>query len=209
MSGSWTTSALSLSTPPSQLNLPTYQITRASDLTLIYDPPIGSQELSDALSCHYPFLQGLQQKLQQASIDFLESEQGWITEPTLNLVTPLSNSPIGTSQLSLLPPALYTTSALFSPSYPPSHTNQALQPTVLAESAPLYCLVPSIRHNPWDIKTGNTCVRKPRGRKGGLEASERQRIAKNRGSACERHRKSRTRVCSTYKLSRLLINLTA
>lgn len=30
-------------TPPSQLKLPTYQITRASNLTLSYDPPIGSQ----------------------------------------------------------------------------------------------------------------------------------------------------------------------
>lgn len=209
MSDSWTTSALSLPTPPSQLNLPTYQVTRASDLTLIYDPPVGSQQLSDALSCHYPFHQGLQQKLRQASIDFLISEQGWITEPTLNFVTPLSNSPTGTSQLSLLPPGPHTTSALLSPCYPPSHTNQALQPTVSAEGRLLSCPVSYIQHKPWDIKTGKTFVRKPRKRTGGLEASERQRIAKNRGSVCERHRKSRTRVCSTYKLSRLLINLTA
>ncbi|KFY90525.1 hypothetical protein V500_05156 [Pseudogymnoascus sp. VKM F-4518 (FW-2643)] len=208
MSNSSTTSALSLSTPPSQLKLPTYQITRASDLTLIYDPPIGSQELSDALSCHYPFLQGLQQKLQQASIDFLKSEKGRIAKPTFDLVTPISNSHIRTSQLSHSPPDLHRTPALFLSSDPPSHTNQAPQPTISAEDRPLksqHYPFASIRPRPWNIKTGKACVRKPRGRKGGLEASERQRVAKNRGSACERHRKSRTKchqsICLENKLN--------
>lgn len=189
MSDTSTTPALSLSTPPSPLKLPTYQITRASDLTLIYDPPIGSQELSDALSCHYPFLPGLKQKIQQASIDFFNSEKSRITKPTLDLVTPSFDSP----------PALHISSALFSPVDPHPHSNQALQPMIPAKDSqhPQFA---SIRPKPWDIKTGKTSSRKPRGRKQGLEASERQRVAKNRGSACKRHRKSRTKVRSTYKI---------
>lgn len=197
-------SASSLPTPPSQLKLPTYQITRAADLTLIYDPPIGSQELSDALSCHYPFLRGLQQKLQQASIDFLKSEKSRITKPTLDLATPTSNSPTRTAELSLSPSTRYGASSLPSPSHPASHTSQVVQPIISAKDRSLksrHRPVISEQPIPWDAKTGKAAVRKPRGRTGGLEASERQRVAKNRGSACEKHRKSRTKVCFANKLS--------
>lgn len=201
-------SASSLPTPPSQLKLPTYQITRAADLTLIYDPPIGSQELSDALSCHYPFLRGLQQKIQQASIDFLKSEKSRSIKPALDLATPTSNSPTRTAELSLSPSTLYGASSLPSPSHPTSHTNRPLRPIITAKDWRLksqHRPVVSGQPTPWDVKTGKASVRKRRGRTGGLEASERQRVAKNRGSACERHRKSRTKVCFAYKLSFLLI----
>lgn len=118
-----------------------------------------------------------------------------ITKPTLDLVTPFFDSP----------PAPHISSALFSPIDPHPHSNQALRPMVLAKDSQ-HRQFASIQPKPWDIKTGKTSARKPRGRKRGLEASERQRVAKNRGSACERHRKSRTKVYSTYKLSGLLIN---
>ncbi|KFX89040.1 hypothetical protein O988_08788 [Pseudogymnoascus sp. VKM F-3808] len=174
-----TTTVSSLSPLPPKPKLPTYQISRAPDLTLIYDPPVGSQELADALSCHYPFQKGLQQKMLQASIDFLNSEKGKITTPTPD-VTPTPDA-----TWSGYPAYKVTSSVMLHKKRPDS--------------------VASTLNTPWDIKSGKTCVKKPRGRTRGLEASERERVAKNRGNACERHRKSRTKchqsLCVDNKLN--------
>ncbi|KFY41091.1 hypothetical protein V495_05049 [Pseudogymnoascus sp. VKM F-4514 (FW-929)] len=179
MANGSTTTVSSLSPLPPQPKLPTYQISRAPDLTLIYDPPVGSQELADALSCHYPFQKGLQQKMLQASIDFLNSEKGKITTPTPD-VTPTPDA---------------TWSAY--PAY------KVTTPVMLHKKRPDF--VASTLNTPWDIKSGKTCVKKPRGRTRGLEASERERVAKNRGNACERHRRSRTKchqsLCVDNKLN--------
>ncbi|KFX91273.1 hypothetical protein V490_06000 [Pseudogymnoascus sp. VKM F-3557] len=179
MANDSTTAIWSRSPLPPKPKLPTYQISRAPDLTLIYDPPVGSQELADALSCHYPFQKGLQQKMLQASIDFLNSEKGKITTPTPD-VTPT-------------PDATWT-------GY---RGHKVTTPLMLHKKRPDF--VASTLNTPWDIKSGKTCVKKPRGRTRGLEASERERVAKNRGNACERHRKSRTKchqsLCVDNKLN--------
>ena len=191
MSLNSTTLALPPSISLSRLNLPTYRITRAPDLTLIYDPPIGSQELSDALSCHYPFHKGLQQKLQQASLDFLLSGKGGIpvSVPHLGIS---SNSSIQLAQSSPPPSTPHIT---YTPPIPTTHYSQTSYSTVSARGQPLR---PGSNHNTpfqftvWDIKTGKSPVAKLKGRTKGLEASERARVAKNRGNACDVHRRRRT-----------------
>src|ERR1700722_6189853 len=53
---------------------PKYSITRGEDDTLQWQPPIRSRELANALSYHYPLEQSLQEKMQRAILDFLDSE---------------------------------------------------------------------------------------------------------------------------------------
>lgn len=55
---------------------PKYSISRDKDGALQLDPPIGSRELANALSYHYPMVNGLQEKIQSAMLDFFEAENG-------------------------------------------------------------------------------------------------------------------------------------
>lgn len=198
MSQNSTISALPPPGSPSRLNLPTYRITRAPDLTLIYDPPVGSQELSDALSCHYPFHKGLQEKLQQASIDFLLSGKSGIPAPVSHLDITSSNPSIELTQSSSSPSTPHIN---YPPPIPTIHNSQTSHLTLSTKHQPLR---PRPDHNTpfetsiWDIKTGKPAPAKPRGRTKGLEASERERVAKNRGNACESHRRRRTTVSSGF-----------
>ena len=192
MSFNSTTSALPPSISLSRPNLPAYRITRAPDLTLVYDPPIGSQELSDALSCHYPFHKGLQQKLQQASLDFLHSGKGSILVSVPHLDISSLNPSIELAQSSPPPSTPHIT---YTPPIPTTHNRQTSYSTVSTRDQPLR---PGSNHNTpfqftvWDIKTGKSAAAKLRGRTKGLEASERARVARNRGNACEVHRRRRT-----------------
>lgn len=191
MSFNSTTSALPPSISLSRLNLPTYRITRAPDLTLVYHPPIGSQELSDALSCHYPFHKGLRQKLQQASLDFLLSGKGSIPVSVIHLNIS-SNSSTELAQSSPQPSTPHIT---YTPPIPTTHNSQTSYSTVSARDQPLR---PGSHHNTpfqliiWDIKTGEPAAAKLRGRTKGLEATERARVARNRGNTYEVHRRCRT-----------------
>jgi hypothetical protein len=66
--------------------LPRYHLTRRADLSLAFDPPIGSRELANALSMKYPLCGSLEQQLQSAILDFIhtepdESQQHTFTTP--------------------------------------------------------------------------------------------------------------------------------
>lgn len=56
-------------------NFPTYTITRRDDLSLQFDPPVGSRELANALSFKFPFLGSLQQQIQHALLEHIDSER--------------------------------------------------------------------------------------------------------------------------------------
>ncbi|CZR57662.1 uncharacterized protein PAC_07551 [Phialocephala subalpina] len=51
-----------------------YRITRGLDLSLQFDPPIGSLELANALSYRYPMEQNLESKMRRAILDHLDTE---------------------------------------------------------------------------------------------------------------------------------------
>jgi hypothetical protein len=57
------------------VNIPTYTITRRDDLSLQFDPPVGSRELANALSFKFPFLGSLQQQIQHALLEHIDSER--------------------------------------------------------------------------------------------------------------------------------------
>lgn len=51
-----------------------YRITRGLDLSLQFNPPIGSLELANALSYRYPMVQDLESKMRRAILDHLNTE---------------------------------------------------------------------------------------------------------------------------------------
>jgi hypothetical protein len=55
--------------------IPTYTITRRADLSLQFQPPIGSRELANALSIKYPFAESLQKQIDHAILEYIASER--------------------------------------------------------------------------------------------------------------------------------------
>jgi hypothetical protein len=156
---------------------PKYSITRGEDDTLQWQPSIRSRELANALSYHYPLEQSLQEKMQRAILDFLDSE---ITagKPTSKEVKS-DLKPL----VSVQRPNLSTITDKAAPdiSKPAKEATQQPQST----QGPEMCGV-------WDIKTGESV--KLKGRKRGLSPTTRQRVAENRGNTCVYHKKAKTQV---------------
>jgi hypothetical protein len=55
--------------------IPTYTITRRADLSLQFQPPVGSRDLANALSIKYPFAESLQKQIDHAILDYIASER--------------------------------------------------------------------------------------------------------------------------------------
>jgi hypothetical protein len=71
--------------------IPTYTITRRADLSLQFQPPVGSRELANALSIKYPFAESLQKQFDHAILDYIASEQSIHNPPTSLCDTHLEN----------------------------------------------------------------------------------------------------------------------
>lgn len=181
----------------SQALVPTYRITRAADQTLIFDPPVGSRSLADALSYHYPFHEGLQRRIRQASLDYFLSCGK--DNPLQSIPNPSGSSSSQPSRDVLLHPSSSVVSiapkpiqsSTHSESTPPQANSDGFTRLRVESTAN-----PHFKPKVWDIKTGKPSTRRSRGRKSGsaLKPEERQRVAKNRGNACARHRRARTKV---------------
>lgn len=55
--------------------VPAYSISRRSDLSFRWDPPLGTRELANALGVKYPFEESLEKQMQCAILEFIESEK--------------------------------------------------------------------------------------------------------------------------------------
>jgi hypothetical protein len=158
---------------------PKYSITRGEDDALQWQPPIRSRELANALSYHYPLEGSLQEKMQRAILDFLDSESTGgkpaPTEPEIDLKPPVV----------VRPPNLISITDSAAPDVSEPAENVVQLPQIT--QGPEMCGV-------WDIKTGESVNSK--GRKRGLSPETRQRVAENRGNACAYHRKAKTQVSS-------------
>jgi len=156
---------------------PKYSISRGEDDTLQWQPPVRSRELASALSYHYPLEQSLQEKMQRAILDFLDSEitngKPIIKEAETNI------KPQEAAQL----PELTSIMECVVPVVPKPVKNATQLPQ--SNQDPEMCGV-------WDVKTGESV--KPKGRKRGLSPTTRQRVAENRGNTCAYHRKAKTQV---------------
>jgi hypothetical protein len=156
---------------------PKYSISRGEDDTLQWQPPIRSRELANALSYHYPLEQSLQEKMQHAILDFLDSENV-DGKPTPKEVETNLKPPVAVQ-----PPKLISIVEKAAPNITKS-AETATQPLQSTQS-PEMC-------NVWSIKTGEEV--KLKGRKRGLSPTTRQRVAENRGNACAYHKKAKTQV---------------
>lgn len=162
-----------LSRPP-----PQYSITRGEDDALQWEPPIGSRELANALSYHYPMENGLREKMQRAILDFLDSEiaDGELTSKEIKADLMFHSGSEATGLIPVEDEAigkLRKTSGKAAP-LPP----QKIQ-------VPDMCGI-------WDIRTGEPV--KGKGRKRALSPTRRKEVAENRGNTCEYHQKAKTRV---------------
>lgn len=144
-----------------------YQISYRDDHTLQWTPPVGSKELSIALSYHFPFQNSLESKMQAAMKAFLHQEQQNQSHETDQVKSSCSDHSTTYQQLST-----------------PS-TESSLSP----DSGPV--VAPALQIVTWDSKMKEF---NPRIRKRRYEKDERAKVAANRGFACERHRRQKMKV---------------
>lgn len=167
---------------------PKYSISRDEDDTLQWDPPIGSRELANALSYHYPMVNGLQEKMQSAMLDFFEAENG-----TSALFSHESKKQLDSPGNSKAPDSA-------------SHTGDG---STESQKPPKQSVILSKKGDGqemrgiWDVRTGESVKFSWRTRP--LSPERRKATAANRGNICEHHKKSKTRVshrilCSTKRI---------
>lgn len=165
----------STKTTSTLVKMPRYTVTRRADQSLAFDPPAGSRELANALSMKYPLCENLEQQLQSALLDFINTEEDASPEYTFN--------PPKKRQQSLSP------NVSFAPVETPT-TPRSSGPTFPQDSFQSSILV-------WSITTGKP-VEKKRNRIR-YDTEKRIKVAGVRKSgACDYHRKKKTEV-STFQ----------
>jgi hypothetical protein len=171
-----------------------FSITRGDDHNPQWDPPIGSRELADALSYHYPLKKTLQEKMQQALIEFFRSEEISLqptdthrfskSEDSIDsLIRPMS--PSSPSQPTASEPNSETSPGPLT--IAPANTRTSIKTNKISKSS-----TPEFAITTWNIETGETVTEKRRRRP--YDEAKRRIVAENRGKACEGHRLSKTRV---------------
>jgi hypothetical protein len=156
---------------------PQYSITRGKDHALQWEPPIGSRELANALSYHYPMENGLQEMMQRAILDFFELENPLGTQTSKEAETGLGRRPSSKTLALAMRTEKGVTDA-------PKQQESHILPSQTTQG-PEMCVV-------WDVRTGEPVKRK--GRSGRLSPETAKKVAENRGNTCERHQKAKTRV---------------
>jgi hypothetical protein len=167
-----------------------FTITRGCDDALQWSPPVGSRELANALSYHYPFQETLLEKMQQAMEDFFKSE-GSPSQCTSPYCFSDSNDKVDS-------PAWNASFTPFQLTVSPKSDVQVSVAARRGASTPaepqriLSLDVPNNAFRTWKLDTGEIVTGKRRRR---LDPAERQIVTENRGNTCTRHRRSKTRVC--------------
>src|SRR5450432_810869 len=142
-----------------------YRITRGKDYDLVWEPPLRSRQLADALSYHFPEEPTLKGKLQRAIEHFWEVEKQGEESPLTNNPNQIAHTydyvrasyasipidaPTGISHI--------LSYALEQPASPILSPNKASSPLSASESGWLI----------WDLATNKTIS--PRGRRGPLDS---------------------------------------
>jgi hypothetical protein len=200
---------------------PSYAIRVAPDKSLQWDPPADSEELAIALSYHFPLPQTLEAKMQAATQKWLHDRRSrYATTTSLERTQTKARRNAGQNvygQIQVLAdperplPRLRhpkgnvssirsynsrdeVTNCVASPPHPPNGnarnsrpegSNQ--QPSGPSRHPDKPCLIS------WKVETGDNSHRVPKKRR--YLEDERLRVAKNRGNACEDHRRRRQKVC--------------
>jgi len=85
---------------------PTYKLSRRSDLSFQWDPPLGTRELANSLGVKYPFEESLEKQMQCAILEFIESENQTRQPPnrtSSSLFPPMNRTSPGSTSISSKP----------------------------------------------------------------------------------------------------------
>jgi hypothetical protein len=146
--------------------VPSYVISRRTDLSFEWVPPLGSRELANALGMKYPFEASLERQMQRAIHEFIISEERSRNNGPLNQDGTSSNPP----------PSPNRTNSTSSVAVPPRHSE------IFAGSM-----------NTWNVTTGEPVERKVR--RASYDGKKRRKVAEvRRYGACDFHRKQKTEV---------------
>jgi len=149
----------------------TYSISRRHDLSLVFEPPVGSRALANALSLKYPFEGGLENQMKRAMLDFINSEPSIAkSAPAISGKSNLMLSSEGGTDLA----------------HPPAQS-LLVAATSGAKSG----------SGVWDVKTGQPVEKKRK--KSRYEEAKRRKVAEVRKKkACDYHRKKKTEVWLSF-----------
>ena len=145
-----------------------YKISFGPDYTLQWDPPVNSKELAISLSYHFPLEPNLESKMRAAMRKFIEGDQSTAIEEVdgYRYLTPEDDE----------------TSRLFPATIKPSIEFQTLKhPTMLKVLS-------------WDPEKGSKGGFKREVKRRRYNSEEGAKVAKNRGSACDEHRRQKLKV---------------
>jgi hypothetical protein len=166
------------SSPPA--DPPVYIITSGSDGVLRWHPPVGSAELALALSYHFPMPETLEDKMQAAVLKYIRASKKQASQQSSR--TSLIE---GQTKFKTMLPSqtqvvviddLYTQTSTVS-----NDTNASSQP-------------PRASKLVWNVSTGEELLGKPKKRQ--YTQEEQAEITKNRGNACDYHRRMKKKVCA-------------
>lgn len=171
-----------------------YKITRRDDFTLQWDPPVGSRQLVDALSYHYPMQGSLPEMMREAIDVFLRVDRGFQSSTG---AVGVMRTEVKTKHSRLLQPATFNPFTT-RPNPPASdntketkHKSRKRKSGDYSSSTALELQILAGRCV-WDSTTGMPAKRK--GRNSSLDPNKRKKIAQNRGNVCGAHRRSKTTV---------------
>ena len=200
---------------------PEYKMTYGADGTLQWEPPASSKELALALSYYFPREPDLAGKMQAATRRFLKMERRRASSSKVQISgskdVPVKSFPdikepeylevkgrestadggheVGDHRLTQL--------EIF-PTYSANRHNHSPQTiSTIANAANQTGSSPMLNFLAYDPEKGKF---KGRGTKRRYEKEEREKVAKNRGHACEKHRRQKIKVCSgTVQTARVRI----
>ncbi|CZR61925.1 uncharacterized protein PAC_11822 [Phialocephala subalpina] len=194
-----------------EFQAPTYTITYALDGTLQFDPPPDSPELAIALSLHFPFQRTLKEKMREAQLSFLRSQNQATnagtgtqheTSTTVPSATPLQPTtqgdgrsvqavqvPQATPQFHLFDLGMQEPTSSSTTTRQPKSKKRPRKSRAKAAATEPKGSATANQHF-WDLTSGETAPKKTRRTLGPEEAEQ---VAANRGNVCDYHREHRTK----------------
>ncbi|KAF4631884.1 hypothetical protein G7Y89_g6244 [Cudoniella acicularis] len=178
---------------------PEYKLSRGHDRTLEWDPPADSEELAIALSWYFPMENSLVGKMQAAIRRFLQAERKNHTSHIFSKVCSQEAGPTRQPLTEQLTPEHHVNG---SPTqYVPIRSSGKCMPSPGKISLLKAVTTPKFRA--WIPGMSEL---KPTGRKRKYGQEEAVKVARNRGNACEEHRRLKTK-CDPEKCPKNKQNL--
>lgn len=164
------------SSPPA--DAPAYEITSGDDGVLRWKPPIGSIELALSLSYHFPRQETLEDKMKAAILRYIRASKKHAAQQSSR-----GSLSEGQTKFKVAPPQLQMI----------KWESLCTQPPLASYDNAVGSQTSKYTETVWDARTGEQLLGKPKRR---YTDDERAAIIRNRGNACDNHRRAKRQVCS-------------